>query len=123
MNFDCVLHVRVCLFVKVHVWTFISEVEEKEASDTLTFSQVQSLLASSPLAEMVRPSHSQTLCLWGAESSYSHVELEYGTSIRLKTKGDSLFIGVINIVWLFVSSFYCFTSEALCNVFVCLTKQ
>ncbi len=66
--------------------------EEKEAADTLNFSQVQSRLASA-LANFVTPSHSQTLCLWGAESSYNHVELEHGTPVRLKTKGNSLFIG------------------------------
>ena len=69
-----------------------TETEAKGTPDTLDFAEVQRRL-DSPLAGFVRPSHAQTLCLWGEESSYSHVELEYGGAVRLKTKGNSPFIG------------------------------
>ena len=70
------------------------EVEEKETADTLTFGEVQTRVASA-LGDFVQPSHSQTLCLWGEESTYNHVELEYATPVRLKTKGNSPFIGKV----------------------------
>ncbi len=66
--------------------------EKKGTTDTLNFGEVQSRL-STPLAEFVRPSHAQTLCLWGEEGVYNHVELESRGNVRLKTKGDSPFIG------------------------------
>ncbi len=47
----------------------------------------------SPLADYVAPSHAESLCFWGEEDQYEHVEIEYGQSVRLKTKGDSPFIG------------------------------
>ena len=71
---------------------FITETEAKGTPDVLSFLEVQHRLQS-PLSEFVKPSHSQTLCLWGEEATYNHVELDYGGPIRLKTKGNSPFIG------------------------------
>ena len=71
----------------------IVETESKGTPDTLDFAEVQRRLQS-PLAEFVKPSHSQTVCLWGEESAYNHVELEYGGVVRLKTRGNSPFIGL-----------------------------
>ena len=67
--------------------------EAKGTPDTLDFAEVQHRLQS-PLSEFVRPFHSQTLCLWGDEAAYNHVELEHGGAVRLKTKGNSPFIGL-----------------------------
>lgn len=74
------------------------EVEEKGTPDTLNFGEVQSRLCTL-LAEFVRPSHAQTLCLWGEEMTYNHVELDYGGPVRLKTKGNSPFIGKYSFYW------------------------
>ena len=52
----------------------------------------------SPLAEFVSSQHAQTLCFWAEEETYDHVELGFGQAVRLKTKGDSPFIGNINFV-------------------------
>uniref|UniRef100_A0A1X7SS81 Arpin n=1 Tax=Amphimedon queenslandica TaxID=400682 RepID=A0A1X7SS81_AMPQE len=37
-------------------------------------------------------SHSQSICFWGENESYDHVECSPGQRIRLKTRGDSLLI-------------------------------
>lgn len=45
------------------------------------------------LSDFVPPAHAGTLCFWGEESTYDHVEIDYGQGVRLKTKGDSPFLG------------------------------
>ena len=47
----------------------IVETSSKGTPDTLDFAEVQRCLQS-PLAEFVKPSHSQTVCLLGEESVY-----------------------------------------------------
>ena len=61
-------------------------------ADTVDYKAVVSLLECS-LTPLVSPSHSGELCLWGEEETYSHVEVEYGQPIRVKTRGNSPLIG------------------------------
>ena len=58
----------------------------------LDFKEVEARLRS-PLSDFVAPGHAHTLCLWGEEGVYDHVEAEVGQTVRLKTKGDAPFIG------------------------------
>lgn len=48
---------------------------------------------NSEVADMEKASHAQSLCFWGDAEGYGHVECDYGQGVRLKTKGDSVFIG------------------------------
>ncbi|XP_064405183.1 arpin-like [Halichondria panicea] len=66
--------------------------EAKGTPDTLDYSTLVQRLQSRPLTELVISSHAQTLCFWGEESVYDHVELFFGQKVRLKTKGDSPFL-------------------------------
>ncbi len=78
-----------------HITRFPSHVSEPEAKgtpDLLTYEELKRRVQSS-LADYVAPSHAQSLCFWGEEEQYDHVEIEYGQPVRLKTKGDSPFIG------------------------------
>ena len=64
----------------------------KSASDVLSFQDVCQSLP--PLLVKLFPAaHSHTLCFLGDEETYDHLDLLFGQSVRLKTKGDSLFIG------------------------------
>lgn len=74
-----------------------TESEAKGTADILDFQEVNKRLHS-PLAEFVSSQHAQTLCFWAEEETYDHVELGFGQAVRLKTKGDSPFIGNINFV-------------------------
>ena len=56
-------------------------------------------LTHSPLSDMVTPAHAGELCLWGDEGTYDHVEIEYGQQIRLKTRGNSPFIGKQRLIF------------------------
>ena len=64
----------------------------KRSPDTVTFDQASGILKCG-LTDFVAPSHAQSLCVWGEESVYGHVEVEFGQSVRLKTRGDSCLIG------------------------------
>lgn len=77
-----------------------SGTEAKGTPDTLDFAEIQRRI-DSPLSKFVQPSHSQTLCLWGEEATYNHVELDYGGPVRLKTKGNTPFIGTYASAFLF----------------------
>ena len=79
----------------------LSEQETKVAPDTVDYKAVVSLL-NCPLSSFVTPTHSGVLCLWGEEDAYSHVEVEYGQQIRVKTRGNSPLIGQL----LFLASFF-----------------
>lgn len=68
------------------------EQETKVAADMVDYQKVCQLIRS-PLSDMVTPAHAGELCLWGDEGTYDHVEIEYGQQIRLKTRGNSPFIG------------------------------
>lgn len=65
--------------------------EAKGTPDVLDFKEVEARLRS-PLSDFVAPGHAHTLCLWGEEGVYDHVEAEVGQTVRLKTKGDAPFI-------------------------------
>ena len=54
-------------------------------------------MVRSPLTDLEAPRHSHSLCFWGEEDTYNHVECEHGQGVRLKTRGDSLLIGKINM--------------------------
>ena len=58
----------------------------------LTFAQVCERVKSD-LVAMETASHAQSLCFWGEEDDYNHVECEAGQRVRLKTRGDSILIG------------------------------
>ena len=60
--------------------------------DTLTFDEICQKVKSE-LCELEKAGHAHSLCFWGGDDNYSHVECEYGQAIRLKTAGDSVFIG------------------------------
>ena len=85
-----------------NLWTFylslpplynnIIETEAKGTPDILDFSEVRQRLQTA-LSDFVSPAHAGTLCFWGEESTYDHVEIDYGQGVRLKTKGDSPFLG------------------------------
>ena len=77
--------------------TLLPEPEAKGTPDTLDFKGASQKIQS-PLLEFVSPIHAQSLCFWGDEQTYDHVELDYGQSVRLKTKGDSPFIGKIYVM-------------------------
>lgn len=68
------------------------ETESKGMPDILDFAEVRRRTQSS-LVDFVPPTHAGTLCFWGEESTYDHVEIDYGQGVRLKTKGDSPFLG------------------------------
>ena len=68
------------------------EEETKVAADMVDYQKVCHLTRS-PLSDMVAPAHAGELCLWGDEGTYDHVEIEYGQQVRLKTRGNSPFIG------------------------------
>jgi hypothetical protein len=63
----------------------------KVTPDTLTFDEVV-MKITSKVSELERAGHAHSLCLWGDEETYNHVECHYGQMIRLKTLGDSSFI-------------------------------
>ena len=65
----------------------------KGTSDLLTHDEVIKRVHS-PLVDYETPSHAHSLCLWGEDDVYSSVECEYGQGVRLKTRGDSIFIGM-----------------------------
>jgi hypothetical protein len=65
----------------------------KVTPDTLTFDEVV-MKITSKVSELERAGHAHSLCLWGDEETYNHVECHYGQMIRLKTLGDSSFIGM-----------------------------
>lgn len=69
-----------------------TETEAKGSSDILDYSEVCRRL-SSPLKEFVPAAHAHTLCLWGEERVFDHIELGHGQQVRLKTKGDSVLLG------------------------------
>ena len=88
---------RVHTHTHTHTHTHIilhspTESEARGTADILDFQEVNRRLHS-PLAEFVSPQHAQTLCFWAEEETYDHVELGFGQAVRLKTKGDSPFIG------------------------------
>lgn len=62
--------------------------ETKVTADTVDYRKVISLLYC-PLSPLATPTHSGGLCLWGEEDTYSHIDVEYGQPIRLKTRGNS----------------------------------
>ena len=68
------------------------ETEAKGTPDILDFAEVRRRMQTA-LADFVPPAHAGTLCFWGKESTYDHVEIDYGQGVRLKTKGDSPFLG------------------------------
>ena len=70
-----------------------TESEMKGTPDVLSFQELCQRLHVPGLTELVQPSHAQTLCFWGEEQAYVHVELQFGQTVRLKTLGDSPFIG------------------------------
>lgn len=65
--------------------------EVKSASDALSFQDVCQCLPL-PLVRLFPAAHSHAFCFLGDEDTYDHLDLQYGQSVRLKTKGDSLFI-------------------------------
>ena len=87
-------HTHTCIRTRTHTHTLHSptESEAKGTADILDFQEVNRRLHS-PLAEFVSSQHTQTLCFWAEEETYDHVELGFGQAVRLKTKGDSPFIG------------------------------
>lgn len=78
----------------IYIYTCILSVESeaKGIADILDFQEVSRRLHS-PLAKFVPPQHAHSLCFWADEQTYDHVELAFGQAVRLKTKGDSPFIG------------------------------
>lgn len=68
------------------------ESEAKGTPDILDFAEVRQRIQTA-LFDLVPPAHAGTLCFWGEESTYDHVEVDYGQGVRLKTKGDSPFLG------------------------------
>ena len=68
------------------------ESELKRSPDTLTYEQARDILQC-PLTDHVTPGHAHSLCMWGEEELYGHVEVEFGQKVRLKTRGDSCLIG------------------------------
>ena len=74
---------------------FFIETEAKGTPDILDFAEVRQRIQTA-LADFVPPAHAGTLCFWGEESTYDHVEIDYGQGVRLKTKGDSPFLGESN---------------------------
>ena len=69
-----------------------AETQAKGQHDILDYGEVCRRLHCK-LTDLVRAEHSQCVVLWGEEEAYDHVELEFGQPVRLKTKGDSPFIG------------------------------
>lgn len=69
-----------------------AETQAKGHHDILDYAEVCRRLHCQ-LTDLVRPDHSQCVVLWGDEGTYDHVELEVGQPVRVKTKGDSPFIG------------------------------
>ena len=69
-----------------------AETQAKGQHDILDYAEVCRRLQCK-LTDLVRPDHSQCVVLWGDEGTYDHVDLEVGQPVRLKTKGDSPFIG------------------------------
>ena len=64
----------------------------KSASDVLSFEDVYQSLP--PLLVKLFPTaHSHTLCFLGDDETYDHLDFQFGQSVRLKTKGDSPFVG------------------------------
>ena len=68
------------------------ETEAKGTPDILDFVEVHRRIQTA-LTDFVPPAHAGTLCFWGEESTYDHVEVDYGQGVRLKTRGDSPFLG------------------------------
>lgn len=67
------------------------KMETKSASDALSFQDVCQCLPPS-LVKLFPAAHSHALCFLGDEDTYDHLDLQYGQPVRLKTKGNSLFI-------------------------------
>ncbi|XP_019858664.1 PREDICTED: arpin-like [Amphimedon queenslandica] len=63
----------------------------KGTPDTLSYAEVCERVHSD-LVGFETASHSQSICFWGENESYDHVECSPGQRIRLKTRGDSLLI-------------------------------
>ena len=80
------------LCLKSSIYFLVTENEAKGTPDILDFAEVRRRIQTT-LADFVPPAHAGTLCLWGEESTYDHVEVDYGQAVRLKTKGDSPFLG------------------------------
>ena len=79
-----VLSYTMCVFLCV-------ESEANGTPDILDFAEVSRRIQTA-LVDFVPPAHAGTLCFWGEESTYDHVEVDYGQGVRLKTKGDSPFL-------------------------------
>ena len=80
-----------CSIMLISFLSYI-ETEAKGTPDILDFAEVRRRLQTA-LTDLVPPAHAGTLCFWGEESTYDHVEVDYGQGVRLKTKGDSPFLG------------------------------
>ena len=66
--------------------------EAKGTPDILDFGELSQRIQS-PLGGLVPPLHAQTLCFWGEEQVYEHVEMDFRQPVRLKTRGDCPLIG------------------------------
>ena len=86
------LPVTLCGAARQHLLSFVIESETKKSPDTVTFEQSRDLLKSG-LSDLVAPSHTHSICMWGEEKVYGHVEVEFGQTVRLKTRGNSCLIG------------------------------
>lgn len=63
------------------------KMEAKGTPDILDFGELSQRIQS-PLGGLVPPLHAQTLCFWGEEQVYEHVEMDFRQPVRLKTRGD-----------------------------------
>ena len=86
------MHTCTCTHTHARAHTHTTEVEAKGQHDILDYSEVCQRIKCR-ISDLVKPGHARCISFWGAEETYDHVEFDVGQSVRLKTKGDSPFIG------------------------------
>lgn len=71
-----------------------AEVEAKGDTDRLTTQELKGLVNKPELLALTESlTPDQTVAFWIPESEMEAMELELGTGVRLKTRGDGPFIG------------------------------
>lgn len=79
--------------VPMHLCLHVAEVEAKGDTDQLSLEELMGLVNKPELVKVTgRHTPSQTVAFWLPEAEMKKMELELGTEIRLKTRGDSPFV-------------------------------